>query len=327
MKSFKNLTIIISICLIALSVRKRICFLIGEQRKDNWLIDLFEVCNNPSFYNRFKSPGSQDLYLYHIFHKIGITNRYFVEFGFSKPSYTRRGSRTNTWNLYDEDWRGLLLDGKNKYSNREINLHAHFLFHDNIAKLFKRYKVPRYFDFLSCDLDSHDLFVVEGILKDGYRPRVITTEYNSNYPLDFEITLLDPTLRKEGDFNFEFVFKHCAWGSSASALRIVLEKYNYTLVGRVGSLDLVWVQNSLLQKEWEIPCFEWFFNNINKRQKSTIKNLGDLSHSKQSDPSIFEELMDYRVYMDTGDIDVAIKAAKEKIKNSTLDCFSEIQRK
>ena len=197
--------------------------------EDRWILDSFRVCNHASFISRFKSQGSQDLYQHYIFSKIGITNRFFVEFGFNEASYTSGGSGANTWNLYDEGWRGLLLDAKR--NNKEINLHAHFLYANNIADIFNKYNVPQHFDFLSVDMDSHDLFVFEAILKKGYRPRVIMTEFNSNYPLELEITLIDPTIAKNFKREGGFKFKQCAWGASASALRLVAERYDYSLIG------------------------------------------------------------------------------------------------
>jgi hypothetical protein len=139
-----------------------------------------------------KSQGSQDWYLEKIFDKIGSTNKFFVEFGFNEPNYTAGASGANTRNLYDQGWRGLLLDGNN--DNPSINLHAHYLFASNIANIFETYKVPKDLDYLSCDMDSHDLFVFEAILQGGYRPRVITTEYNSNYLLGMPIAQLDPEI-------------------------------------------------------------------------------------------------------------------------------------
>lgn len=289
--------------------------------KDTWVGDSFRVCNHASFYNRFKSQGSQDLYLYHIFNKIGTTNRFFVEFGFNEPSYTSGGSGANTWNLYDLGWRGLLLDGK--HNNETINLHAHFLFANNVADVFRMYKVPHNFDFLSVDMDSHDLFVFEAILKEGYRPRVITTEFNSNYPLELDITLIDPTITNKIKREKTFKFKQCAWGASASALRLVAERYGYSLIGRVGVLDLIWIQNSLLQVNWELPPFESFFEGT---LHTKYKKLGQLHHKRQTDPSIFKRLMDYRTFMETGDVDAAVKAAEVKIKSLDLECFELVTK-
>ncbi len=92
--------------------------------------------------------------------------------------------------MYEEGWRGLLLDGDNE--NAKIDLKKHYIFASNIVAIFEENMVPHDLDYLSCDMDSHDLWVLRAILEAGYRLRVITTEYNSNYPITDALTLLDP---------------------------------------------------------------------------------------------------------------------------------------
>ena len=121
------------------------------------------------------SQGSQDFYLEKIFSVIQTTNKYFVEFGFNKPSYGSGGSGANTRKLYREGWSGLLLDAG--HENPSINLKKHDLFASNIAAIFVENSVPKELDFLSCDMDSHDLWVFRAIMEAGYRPRVITTAH------------------------------------------------------------------------------------------------------------------------------------------------------
>lgn len=260
-----------------------------------------------------KSQGSQDIYFFSIFDRIGTTNRYFVEFGFNEASYSSGGSGANTRNLYDHGWRGLLIDGGKE--NLAINLRKHLLYQDNIAEIFRTYGVPRELDYLSCDMDSHDLFVLEAILKGGYHPRLITTEFNANYPLGVSITQVDPTLEPGGSSGYTFKFKECAWGASATALKSVADKYGYTLIGRVSLLDLIWLRNDLVKSEWVVPPFEWFFSTI---------NMGILLHGKQTSDDIFNYVMDYGVYTSTGDLTAAKKAAKDALLPLRLPCYREI---
>jgi hypothetical protein len=291
-----------------------------ETSKDYWVIDMHRF----SWKKSSKSQGSQDEYFKTIFNKVGTTNRFFVEFGFNEPSYTSGGSGANTWNLYDQGWRGLLLDGDR--NNSAINLHAHFLFSNNIGRVLKSYKVPLELDLLSCDMDSHDLFVFNAILEAGFRPRVITTEFNSNYPLEFAITQIDPTKLGETSEEFQFVFKQCAWGASASALKIVAQKYGYTLVGKVGILDLVWLRDDLLHANWEIPAFDWFFDiTSNSDLRQTDRQLGKLFHKRQTSSAIFDFLLDYAVYEREGDVFHAREAARQQILSSNLKCFEQLE--
>ena len=65
----------------------------------------------------------------------------------------------------------LLMDGSNE--NTKINLKKVIFWPDNILELFTNYEVRREFDLLSVDMDSYDWWILEKILEDGYRPRVI----------------------------------------------------------------------------------------------------------------------------------------------------------
>lgn len=275
----------------------------------DWIVQLHEF----TWTEGPKSQGAQDIYLFAIFNVIGTTNRYFVEFGFNEPSYTSGGSGANTRNLYEHGWRGLLLDAG--HENPEINLRRHYLYQSNIVDIFDAYSVPRELDYLSCDMDSHDLFVLEASLRGGYRPRVMTTEFNNNYPLGLSITQVDPTLEEEKAGDHTFTFKECAWGASATALETVAAMYGYTLVGRIGVLDLVWLRNDLIQQHWVVPEFAWFFDPL----------MGHtLHHEKQTSREIFNHLLDYDVYQATHSLEAAKQAARSQLLGFQLPCYRDI---
>jgi hypothetical protein len=220
--------------------------------------------------------------------------------------------------LYENGWRGLLLDSDQE--NPKINLKKHYLYATNIAAIFAENMVPKYFDYLSCDMDSHDLWVFRSILQAGYRPRVITTEYNSNYPIDDALTLIDPTMVKDVSSlaNFTFRFQGCAWGAGAGALRMVAEAYGYTMIGRVGHLDLIWVRNDLLVKKcFDLPPFEWFFRDA---------LIGQLLHFAQSSPDVLLKLIDYKTFVRTGgNITASNQSARNILKIRRLPCYAAIQ--
>ncbi|CAF4946640.1 unnamed protein product [Rotaria socialis] len=169
-------------------------------------------------------------------------------------------------------------------------------------------------------MDSHDLWVFRAILEAGYRPRVITTEYNSNYPITDAITLLDPTIvRNSVDIGkFEFKFSQCAWGAGAGALRIVAEAHGYKMVGRVGYLDLIWVRNDLLMNQCSLlPPFEWFFHNA---------SIGKLHHGQQSSSDILSQIIDYETYVRTGgNLTASNRAAHSILKRRRLPCYESVK--
>ena len=126
------------------------------------------------------SQGNQDAIIGSIFAKMPPTHKYYVEFGFNTNKQCTK-SGPNTCKLWQNGWHGLLLDGKNE--NPEINLHAHQLTSKNIVGLFRRYGVPNDLDYLSIDIDSADLWLMRAILASGlFRPRLLSVEYNANYP-------------------------------------------------------------------------------------------------------------------------------------------------
>ena len=82
---------------------------------------------------RYLSQGAQDNYLLHIFDCLGVTNKYFVEYGFNERTYSLAGwsSGAATHALYKLGWNGLLLDGH--FVNRTINLQRSFITSKNIV--------------------------------------------------------------------------------------------------------------------------------------------------------------------------------------------------
>ncbi|CAF3962007.1 unnamed protein product [Rotaria sp. Silwood1] len=277
----------------------------------DWIYDMHQWTNKKGP----RSQASQDLYLEKIFQVILPTNKYFVEFGFNEPNYTAKGSGANTHSLYEKGWRGLLLDGH--HENKVINLKKHYLFANNIASIFADNNVPKEPDYVSCDMDSHDLWVFRSILQAGYRPRIMTTEFNSNYHITDALTLLDPTINCSGSLpkNFRFSFQQCAWGSSAGALRIVAESHGYTMIGRVGLLDLIWMRNDLLKDCFRIPPFEWFFRDV---------RIGKIHHRPILSADVLKQIIDYDTYVRTLNIEKSNAAARAILKSRNLTCFNNV---
>ena len=120
----------------------------------------------------------------------------FVEFGFDAASYEK--GHANSRRMWKKGHRGLLFDGQ--FSNASINLHAELLTTRNVVEVFERHKVPRNFPYLSVDTDQLDVFLLRKLLEAGFRPDIMTVEYNANFPLRMRtISKLDPFLALELD--------------------------------------------------------------------------------------------------------------------------------
>jgi hypothetical protein len=273
----------------------------------NWIEDMHVHADDP--WGKGPSQGAQYIYLQQIFENIQTTNKFYVEFGFNCRESINCGSGPNIAILFADGWHGLLLDGENE--NLSFNLHAHYLFHNNIASIFEKYDVPKEFDYLSVDMDSHDIFVLQGILEGGFRPRVVSHEYNSNYPLGSEISVLDPSFLQGEELKvYKFSFRGCVWGSSASAFNLLLVKYGYVAVGRVSNLDIFYIRKDILDQfvGLKVPPLPWYFAGFHPHHGEEVSH-----HSEVPDMSYLNYLIDYGEYFRSN---FSISVGREKVKES-----------
>ena len=193
---------------------------------------------------RVYSQSNQDGVLQCIFDNIGTTNKFCIEFGFNSNTLAG-GSGANVARLVlEDDWKCLLLDRDMK--NPAINLHKEMLTASNLCEVFAKYEVPESPDYVSIDVDSIDLWLMKAMLQGGYTPRVISVEYNSNFPINMAVTT------KEGiSWGNDMVY-----GASLSALVMVAAEFGYSLIAVVSQLDLFFVRNDLFSLE--IPTIEYF---------------------------------------------------------------------
>jgi hypothetical protein len=281
----------------------------------------------------------QDIFLEEIVHCIGTTDRFFVEFGFNAPDF-EGGSGANTAALYLQGWRGLLLDGNSR--NATINLHPHFLFQSNIARLFRRYSVPTEFDYLSVDMDSHDLFVLRSIFKAGFRPRMVQTEFNPNYwGRPIAISQLDPTLATNSlPTDYKFVYQRCAWGASSYAFELLAREFGYTLVALSlghGS-DLYFLRDDLIGPSVKKPTRSQLFRHAGRIMARIPKRSIDGDPLQIRSPpgsgrndyvwhgpgfnrgeKILDLMIDYETFQRTGDVQASVTAAAGSLRRNMSD--------
>ena len=165
------------------------------------------------FERRVFSQCGEDGVLEAIFAQIGVTNRFYVEFGCGD------GEQCNTALLRRSGWNGLLMDGMADAAAEDAVIHREWISAENINGLFAKHGVPDEFDLLSVDLDGNDYWVLEEL---RHRPRVIVAEYNANLPVDEWLTIpYDAEHAWDGsDF----------YGASLPALTGLLREKGYRLV-------------------------------------------------------------------------------------------------
>ena len=192
-----------------------------------------------------KSQGGQEARLHQIFATVGVLNKSYVEFGYQGRS------TSNTFALWKDGWNGLLLNGDPRWAlglksdGGEPNLHRAKVTSRSIVRLFRQYDVPLEVDYVSIDIDSFDLWVLRALLGSEYRPRVLTVEYNSNFPWDAgQLAFPDPEVMRVPRRLQQWA-GNCYMGSSAAALHAVAREHRYSVVDIEPGLDLFLVRDDL----------------------------------------------------------------------------------
>lgn len=127
------------------------------------------------------SQNGEDGVLAEILRRVGVTGRWFVEFG------VESGREGNCVALADvAGWQGLFLESdpdahhhlhhKYRWSDDVRTLHA-AVTPQNVQELFAQMGVPERPDVLSIDIDGGDYWVWQAV--EAYRPRVVVIEYNA----------------------------------------------------------------------------------------------------------------------------------------------------
>lgn len=162
---------------------------------------------------KISSQNGEDGVIEAIFAEIGVTNKYFVEFG------CEEAIECNVAQLAAQGWTGLLMDGFHKSKNPLVEIKNEFITADNIQLLFQKYGVPEHFDLLSIDIDGNDFWVWKQIT---HRPRVVIMEYNASIPPHLSRTIL---------YNPRFLWSGTDYfGASLLALQKLGQSKGYTLV-------------------------------------------------------------------------------------------------
>lgn len=184
---------------------------------------------------RYAQFGEEAIFDY-IFQNIGETNRYLVDFGASSLN----AGLSNSKYLLDKGWKGLLMDGK---SDGNPLIKEEFITAENICQLFEKYETPKEFDLLSIDIDGNDVWVLESILKGGYKPRVIINEFNGCIPVGVNKTIKYNPSHAWGENDY--------YGGSFEAFKILLNKFDYTLVHQVATTNMIFVRGDI------VPAFDY----------------------------------------------------------------------
>lgn len=135
---------------------------------------------------RVFSQNGEDGVIAEIFRRVGVTNRYFVEFGICE------GVQGNAVFLADVmGWSGTFIEADPRLYKHLVRKYRHLdpvktvqaiVAADNVETIFGDAGVPTEFDLLVIDIDGNDYWVWRSI--ERFRPRVVIIEFNGFLPLD-----------------------------------------------------------------------------------------------------------------------------------------------
>jgi hypothetical protein len=176
------------------------------------------------FHKSVFAQNGEDGIIEEIFRRIGLGNKYFVEFGV-------HGVKNNSTFLLLKGWSGLWIGAE---KNSDINgrfrqvlnsgalkFAKRWVTNENIEEILRENGVPEDFDFLSIDLDGNDYWIWRAITK--YSPRVVCIEYNATFPSGTSwIMSYNPTHQWDTTSYF---------GASLKALEVLGKQKGYALVG------------------------------------------------------------------------------------------------
>lgn len=206
------------------------------------------------FEQSFYSQNGEDGIIKIIFYKIGVTNKFCVEFGVDKMT-------GNTVYLVKNGWNYLWMDGNGDGKKIKVE----FINAENINLLFEKYNVPKEFDLLSIDIDSNDYWVWKAI--DAYSPRVVVIEYNASIPCTESKTVeYNPSLCWDGTNYF---------GASLLALEKLGDSKGYTLIAcdEMGA-NAFFIRKDLVKDNFEVKSIERIYRPPKYGQIIDGKHIG-----------------------------------------------------
>lgn len=168
------------------------------------------------------SQNGEDGVLVELLNRIGVTNRFFVEFGI------QNGTEGNCVLLAEVfGWSGVFIEADDesfqllraKYDGYPVKTVRDLVTVDRVQEIFTAAGVPPAPDVLSIDIDGNDIYVWDALT--DFRPRIVIIEYNSGIVEPGPVAQPhDPARSWDGTG---------AFGSSLAALDVVAARHGYRL--------------------------------------------------------------------------------------------------
>ena len=211
--------------------------------KKNWLSQI----NNIEKWNKYSQCG-EEAYIDFILSHLPKKGNHLVEIGAWDGFHL-----SNTRFLIERGYTYLLIDGDNR-GNKEVK--EHIILENNILEVLKKYDTPEEFDLLCIDIDGNDLYILEKILANNYKPSLIVAEYNPIFqPNESKVIAYDENHNwNEDDY----------YGFSFAAGNRMADKYGYACVHENDSLNMYFVRKDLLDV---VPNVSYVPTNYHKKSE------------------------------------------------------------
>jgi len=228
------------------------------------------------FEKNIKSQFGEDGVIAEIFKRIGVSNKFCVEFGAWDGVHL-----SNVWNLWhNSNWNALLVEGDSQKYKELItsiqdfpkvkSLLAYIMDEgeNSLDTILQKQVFPNIFDLLSIDIDGNDFYIFKGLNK--FTPRVVLVEYNPTIPPMLE------AVQKPGEY----------FGSSALSILKLAHNKGYKLA-HMTDTNMILIHESAYDKiGFEEPSLEQFF--VNKHLTYLISSYDGQSYL--SGPATYSNL-------------------------------------
>ena len=227
----------------------------------------------------------------YLIHRLAPLPDSFVEFGVE--DYREANTR---FLLLNNNWRGLVLDGDEKYVRRikeneiywrhTLTACCAFITRENINDLLRNAGFVGQIGLLSVDIDGNDYWVWESI--DVIDPAIVIMEYNSAFGPDLAVTIpYDPKfVRHRAHYSGQF------WGASLSALDLLAKRKGYSLVGcNSAGNNAYFVRNNKIDGLRALTPAEAF---VDARWRDSRDMNGELTHLSGAER--FQAISDMEVH-------------------------------
>jgi hypothetical protein len=229
------------------------------------------------------SQTDEDGIIEEIFKRIP-NNKTFLEIGI------QTGVECNTMFLLLKGWKGAWVEGSAKYckviadnlgassfKDKLVVINS-FIDRDNITGVFKQ--ANTFFgldeiDFFSLDIDGNDYYIMEELLNNKVRPKVVCVEYNAKFapPLCFKIKYDKTHVWDYSDY----------MGCSLQCYADLFEKHGYTLVCcNIPGINAFFVRNEFAGQFAKYPVdelyqpYRFYLSPLPVAQKPSLKYLKNL---------------------------------------------------